>query len=83
MEKTLALQVMEAIRAAETHVNTLEALSVEITDDQERKSFRRHLAEVMIGYIDLQMLIVRKYPDLDPDGKPAGPTEGANRPVKP
>ena len=72
MEKTLALQVMDAIRAAETHVNTLESLSIKITDDQERKAFRRHLAEVMIGYIDIQMSIVRQYPDLDPDRKLAG-----------
>jgi hypothetical protein len=80
MEKTLALQIMEAIQAAETQVNILEALSVKITDDDERKAFRRHLGEVMIGYIDIQMSIVRLYPDLDPDRKPAG--DGADRSVK-
>jgi hypothetical protein len=80
MEKTLALQIMEAIQAAETQVNILEALSVKITDDDERKAFRKHLGEVMIGYIDIQMSIVRLYPDLDPDRKPAG--DGADRSVK-
>ncbi len=80
MEKTLALQVMDAIRAAETHVNTSESLSIKITDDQERKAFRRHLAEVMIGYIDIQMSIVRQYPDLDPDRKLAG--EAVDRSIK-
>lgn len=69
MEKALALQIMDAIQAAETHVNILESLSVEITDDDERKAFRRHLAEIMIGYIDIQMSIARQYPDLDPDRK--------------
>ena len=83
MEKALALQVMDAFRAAETHVNTLESLSVEISDDQERKTFRKHLAGVMIGYIDIQMLIVRQYPDLDPDREPTGPNAVADRPTKP
>jgi soluble cytochrome b562 len=80
MEKTLALQIMQAIQAAESQVNILESLSEKITDDPERKAFRRHLAEVMIGYVDIQMSIVRQYPDLDPDRKPAG--EGADRSIK-
>jgi hypothetical protein len=80
MEKTLALQIMHAIQSAETQVNILESLSEKITDDPERKAFRRHLGEVMIGYIDIQMSIVRLYPDLDPDRKPAG--DGADRSVK-
>jgi hypothetical protein len=72
VEKTLALQIMEAIQAAETQVNILESLSVKITDDDERKVFRRHLGEVMLEYIDIQVSIARQYPDLDPDRKPAG-----------
>jgi len=67
MQRGLALRVMDAIRAAEASVNALEALSLEITDEEERRAFRRHIAEVMIGYIDIQMSIVRQYPDLDPD----------------
>lgn len=62
MKRELAVQVMDAIRAAEAHVNVLEALSEEITDDQERRAFRKHLAEVMIGYIDIQMSIVSAIP---------------------
>ena len=80
MEKPLALQIMQAIQAAESQVNILESLSEKITDDPERKAFRRHLAEVMIGYVDIQMSIVHQYPDLDPDRKPAG--EGADRSIK-
>jgi len=71
LEKTLALQIMDAIQAAETQVNTLESLLEKIVDNDERQAFRRHLADVMIGYIDIQMAIVRQYPDLDPDRKPA------------
>jgi hypothetical protein len=80
MEKKLASQIMEAIQAAETQVNMLESLSGEITDGSERKAVRKHLAEVMIGYIDIQMLIVRQYPDLDPDRKPA--EESVERSIK-
>jgi hypothetical protein len=80
VEKALALQIMDAIQAAETQVNILESLSVEITDDDERKAFRRHLAEVMIGYIDIQMSIARQYPDLDPDRKLTD--EGADQSIE-
>jgi hypothetical protein len=59
MEKTLALQIMAAIQAAETQANILESLSEKITDDHKMKAFRGHLADVMIGYIDIQMSIVR------------------------
>jgi hypothetical protein len=71
MEKALALQIMDVIQAAETQVNILESLSLKIADDDERKAFRRRLAEIMIGYIDIQMSIARQYPDLDPDRKVA------------
>jgi hypothetical protein len=80
MEKALALQIMDVIQAAETQVNILESLSVKITDDDERKAFRRHLAEIMIGYIDIQMSIARQYPDLDPDRKVAD--ESADQSIK-
>jgi hypothetical protein len=80
MEKALALQIMDAIQAAETQVNILESLSVKITDDDERKAFRRHLAEVTIGYIDIRVSIARQYPDLDPDRKLAD--EGADQSIK-
>ena len=59
---------MDAIQAAETQVNTLESLLEKIVDNDERQAFRRHLADV---HIDIQMAIVRQYPDLDPDRKPA------------
>jgi hypothetical protein len=36
-------------------------------NNAERRRFRRGLAELMIGYIDLMTDIVRQYPDLDPD----------------
>jgi len=80
LEKTLALQIMDSIQAAETQVNTLESLLEKIVDNDERQAFRRHLADVMIGYIDIQMAIVRQYPDLDPDRKPAD--EDVERSIK-
>jgi hypothetical protein len=80
LEKTLALQIMDAIQAAETQVNTLESLLEKIVDNDERQAFRRHLADVMIGYIDIQMAIVRQYPDLDPDWKPTD--EDVERTIK-
>jgi hypothetical protein len=45
MEKTLALQIMEAIQAAETQVNALEALSVKImamTKESVSQAFGRN-----------------------------------------
>jgi hypothetical protein len=81
MEKTVACEIMNAIRAAETPVNTLESLSEKITDEDERKAFRRRLAEVMIGYIDIERAIVRQYPDLDPYREPMAPNDTADQPT--
>ena len=83
MEKTVACEIMDAIRAAEFPVNTLESLSGKITDEDERKAFRRHLAEVMLGYLDIERSIVRQYPDLDPDREPTASRGAAGQPTGP
>jgi hypothetical protein len=67
MNRALAVDVLAAIQAAETHLDALSALSERMEDNAERRKFRRGLAELMIGYIDLMTDIFRQYPDLDPD----------------
>ena len=74
---------MDVIRAAETPVNTLESLSERITDEDERRAFRRRLTEVMSGYVTIQLSIARQYPDLDPDREPMAPKDAADRPTEP
>jgi hypothetical protein len=67
MDKALASQILDRILAAERELGALSDLSEEISDDQERRALRRHLAEAMNRYTDILMSIVRQYPDLDPD----------------
>jgi hypothetical protein len=76
MNRALAVEVLAAIQAAETHLDALSVLSERIENDDERRSFRRGLADIMIGYIDLMRDIVRQYPDLDPDGDAKTMNEG-------
>jgi hypothetical protein len=63
---------MATILAAEKDVGALSSLSEKITDDQERRAFRKQLAEVMVLYADMIVSIARQYPDLDPDKRDRG-----------
>jgi hypothetical protein len=76
MNRALAVDVLAAIKAAETHLDALSALSEKIENDDERRKFRRGVADIMIGYIDLMRDIVRQYPDLDPDCDAKAVNEG-------
>jgi hypothetical protein len=67
MNRALAVDILAAIQAAEAHLNVLSALSERMENSDERRKFRRALADIMIGYIDLMADIIRQYPDLDPD----------------
>lgn len=67
MNRALAVDILTAIQAAEAHLDVLSALSEKMENNDERRKFRRGLAGIMIGYIDLMADIVRQYPDLDPD----------------
>lgn len=67
MNRALAVDVLAAIQAAEANLDALSALSERMENNAERRTFRRGLAELMIGYVDLMTDIVRQYPDLDPD----------------
>ena len=66
MERAVAEKVM-AILADGRELNALDALSHEISGEDERRAFRRRLAQVMGVYTDLIVSIAHQYPDLDPD----------------
>lgn len=66
MERAVAEKVM-AILADGRELNALDALSHEISGEDERRAFRRTLAQVMGLYTDLIVSIAYQYPDLDPD----------------
>jgi hypothetical protein len=67
MDKKLASEIIDTILAAEKGLGALDSLSERIADDQERKVFRRNLAEIMVRYTDLIVAIAHQYPELDPD----------------
>ena len=69
MDRAVAAEIME-ILAAGRELGALDTLSLRITDETERRVFRRNLGHIMGLYTDLIVSIARQYPDLDPD-KPA------------
>lgn len=78
MNRALAVDILAAIQAAEAHLDVLSALSEKMENDDDRRKFRRGLADIMIGYIDLMADVVRQYPDLDPDAKTMNEPEGSS-----
>jgi hypothetical protein len=69
MDRAVAAEIMD-ILAAGRELGALDTLSLKITDETERRVFRRNLGQIMGLYTDLIVSIARQYPDLDPD-KPA------------
>jgi hypothetical protein len=67
MEKSVASQVVDAILELERHVTVLDVLSDKIADDQERRDFRKRLADIIVMYTDMLMAVIHQYPELDPD----------------
>jgi hypothetical protein len=69
MDRAVAVEIMDIV-AAGRELGALDILSLKIADDEERKAFRRTLAQIMALYTDLVVSVAHQYPDLDPD-KPA------------
>ena len=72
MERAIAVKVVE-ILSESRDLGALDALSLEIVNEDERRAFRRRLGEIMGRYTDLLVSIVHEYPDLDPDPEYPGP----------
>ena len=59
---------MDAIEALSARLNDLAGVVETIADENERKAFRRPLAEMMTQtFTDIMLPIIRQYRDLDPD----------------
>jgi hypothetical protein len=67
MDKSVASKVVDAILALERQLSALDVLSDKITDDQERREFRRRLASMIVAYTDMLISVIEEYPELDPD----------------
>ena len=68
MERSDAEAMMKLLLKVGDHLNELEKFSDQLSLEEERKRFRRHLGEVMMHIgVDLMMPIIKKYPHLDPD----------------
>ena len=67
MNRDLAARMVEVAQSMAEPLNRLAALTEQITDEDERRDFRRRLAQIMGDiYPDLLTPIIRQYPDLDP-----------------
>ena len=76
MDKPVAAEIMDIV-AVGHELGALDVLSFKITDEEERKAFRRTLAQIMGLYTDLVVRIAHQHPDLDPD-KPAAKADGTD-----
>ncbi len=67
MERDLAVRMIEVVQTVTEPLNRLAALTEQIVAEDERRDFRRRLAQIMGDiYPDLLTPILRQYPDLDP-----------------
>ena len=68
MDRDTAERIVKAIEDLTPGLNTFDALSEQITDQEERREFRRKLGSIMtLAGFDLLIPIVKQFPDLDPD----------------
>jgi len=69
MDRSTGLRILAAIELLAPGFNEIDAATLEISDESERREFRRTLGDAMglVAY-ELTMKVVRQYPDLDPDG---------------
>lgn len=75
MDKAVASQVVNTIMELERKLTVLDGLSDKIADDQERRDFRKGLADIIVSYTDILMSVIFQYPELDPD-RPSSVPEG-------
>jgi len=66
MERAVATKVVDILVECRD-LGALDALSLKIADEDERRAFRRRLGEIMGLYADMLVSVLREYPDLDPD----------------
>jgi hypothetical protein len=70
MKKDIAIQLIEKLFASDKPLNAAAEVIEKIEDEEEKKKFRRGILEIMGRmYTDLELPILRQFPDLDPDKK--------------
>jgi hypothetical protein len=68
MKKEIAVSLMKNLLMCDSPLNEASALIEQISDEVERKQFRRGIAEVIARiYSDLMIPIERQFPELGPD----------------
>jgi len=70
MEKALATELMRSSMALGASLNAIAEVIEQISDEREKRLFRRAIAELMADvYIKIEAPIIREHEDLDPDRK--------------
>lgn len=68
MDRDVAELLMRSLVALGEPLNSIAEIVERVADEGDRATLRRGVAEVMARvYTDLQLPIIRQYPDLDPD----------------
>lgn len=67
MDKKIAEDIIKVVRLFEEPTNLLNEVTNNIVDDEERKKFRKHMAEIVtLVTIDILDPIIVEYPELNP-----------------
>jgi hypothetical protein len=67
MDRVVAEKLIETLRRFDEPFNVATELTKQMTDESEAKAVRRGLAEILFRIDDVIRLVVRQFPDLDPD----------------
>lgn len=67
MDKHLVEQLIKKLQEFDGPIDDLADLIDQISDEDERLRFRSEFGEAMGRLAGLSVLLVRQYPDLDPD----------------
>jgi hypothetical protein len=67
MDRDLAQRIVTAVNDLGLPFNALDALSMQISDPDEKRAFRLALGQMMGMTLDLLRPVIRRFPDLDPD----------------
>jgi predicted nucleic acid-binding Zn-ribbon protein len=68
MEKEIAKKIMIELERLEDVMNDIAAIIEDISNEEEKKKFRREIADLMIrSFTKIMHPIIREHDELDPD----------------
>jgi len=70
MKYSEASKLMEYLEALDEPLNSATEITMSFQDEEEAAEIRRKLAKIITSAHEAMILIIREYPELDPDKHP-------------